>query len=136
MRLAALLPDRVLGVVSIAALAPFDAEHLDWFGGMADSNVQEIRAAAAGRASLEAYESAGLTPDMRFTAEDMATLNGEWSWIFEVGAEAHGPGAVIQDYLSFVSPRGCNLTDIVAPTLLLHGIPGFGRERTRHPRGQ
>ena len=33
----ALLPDRVLGVVSMAGLAPFDADGLDWFAGMAVS---------------------------------------------------------------------------------------------------
>ncbi len=32
---AALLPERVLGVVSVAGLAPFGAEGLDWFAGMA-----------------------------------------------------------------------------------------------------
>ena len=72
----ALLPERVLGVVSVAAQAPFDAGELDWFGGMAASNVQEMRAAAAGRAELEAYESSEVLTDLEFTADDMATLNG------------------------------------------------------------
>ena len=121
----ALLPERVLGVVSVAAQAPFDAGELDWFGGMAASNVQEMRAAAAGRAELEAYESSEVLTDLEFTADDMATLNGDWAWIFEVGAEAHGPGGLIEDLLAFVKPWGCDLADIAAPTLLLHG----GRDR-------
>jgi pimeloyl-ACP methyl ester carboxylesterase len=41
-------PDRVLGVVSVASLAPYDAEGLDWFAGMADSGVASLQAAAAG----------------------------------------------------------------------------------------
>jgi len=45
----ALLPERVLGVVSIAGLAQFGAEGLDWFAGMADSGVAILRAAAKGR---------------------------------------------------------------------------------------
>ena len=44
----ALLADRVIGVVSTAGLAPFDAEGLDWFAGMAASGVASLRAAAAG----------------------------------------------------------------------------------------
>ena len=40
----ALLPDRVLGVVSMAGLAPFDAGGLDWFAGMAASGVDSLRA--------------------------------------------------------------------------------------------
>ena len=48
----ALLPERVLGVVSVAGLAPFDAEGLDWFAGMAASGVASLRTAAEGRAEL------------------------------------------------------------------------------------
>ena len=51
-----LLPERVLGVVSMAGLAPFGAEGLDWFAGMAASGVASLRAAAAGRASKQQYE--------------------------------------------------------------------------------
>jgi hypothetical protein len=43
---------------------------------------------------VEAYES-GVVPDVEFTADDMATLNRNWSWIFEVGAGAHGPGGLV-----------------------------------------
>ena len=50
----ALLPERVLGVVSVAGLAPFGAEGLDWFAGMATSGAAELRAATEGRAALEA----------------------------------------------------------------------------------
>src|SRR4028118_873688 len=42
------LPERVLGVVSVAGLAPFDAEGLDWFAGMAVSGEASLRAAAEG----------------------------------------------------------------------------------------
>lgn len=50
----ALLPDRVVGVVCVAGLAPFHAEGLDWFAGMAAAGAAELRAAARGRAALEA----------------------------------------------------------------------------------
>jgi pimeloyl-ACP methyl ester carboxylesterase len=55
----ALLPDRVLGVVSVAGLAPFDAEGLGWFAGMAASGVASLRAAAEGREAKERYEASG-----------------------------------------------------------------------------
>src|SRR5215210_3106271 len=48
---AALLPERVLGVVSVAGMAPFGAEGLDFFAGMSDSGVAALRAAAEGRAA-------------------------------------------------------------------------------------
>ena len=53
----ALLPERVIAVVSVSASAPFDAEGLDWFAGWSPSGVAEQRAALAGRAALQAYLS-------------------------------------------------------------------------------
>src|SRR5829696_629193 len=49
---AALLQERVLGVVVVAGMAPFDAEELDWFDGFGPA---DLRAAAAGRAALEKH---------------------------------------------------------------------------------
>lgn len=42
----ALLPEHVLGVVSVAGLAPLGASGLYWFAGMTDSMVASLRAAA------------------------------------------------------------------------------------------
>jgi pimeloyl-ACP methyl ester carboxylesterase len=42
---AARLPDRVTGAAALVGLAPRSAEGLDWFAGMADSNIREHRAA-------------------------------------------------------------------------------------------
>src|SRR5947207_11610395 len=52
----ALLPERVVGVVCVAGLAPFRADRhdgLDWFAGMHASGAAELHAAAEGRAALE-----------------------------------------------------------------------------------
>ncbi len=82
---AALLPERVLGVVSMSGMAPFGAEGLDWFAGMAVSCAAELRAAAEGRAALEDYmESTEFDPEM-FTPADHAALSGAWSWLNGVG---------------------------------------------------
>ena len=74
----ALLPERVLGVVVVAGLAPFGAEGLDWFEGFGPAGVAELRAAAAGRAALEKH-LAQSDDEPEFTPEDEAALAGEWS---------------------------------------------------------
>jgi pimeloyl-ACP methyl ester carboxylesterase len=120
---AALLPDRVLGVVSVAGLAPFDADGLDWFGGMSTSGVASLRAARAGRAAKAGYEAtAEYDPEM-FTPADHDALAGSWSWLDSVVAPAlrGGPGGLIDDDMAYVAPWGADPRRIVAPTLLLHG---------------
>jgi pimeloyl-ACP methyl ester carboxylesterase len=123
----ALLSDRVLAVVSMAGLAPFGAEGLDWFDGMAESGVDSLRAAAAGRAAKESYEASGVEYDPEFTPADRAALSGTWSWLNGVvgPAMAHGPGGLIDDDLAYVAPWGADPREVKAPTLLLHG----GRDR-------
>src|SRR5829696_1835953 len=96
---AALLPERVLGVVSVAGMAPFSAEGLDWFEGFGPGGAASLRAAAAGRAALEEY-LAESDDDPDFTPEDEAALAGVGAWGFDPA-------------------------DVVAPVLFLHG----GRDR-------
>jgi pimeloyl-ACP methyl ester carboxylesterase len=125
---AALLPERVLGVVSVAGLVPFGAQGLDFFAAMSDSGVASLRAAAEGRAAKERYEASGAEydPEM-FTPEDHAALSGAWSWVLEVvnlAVEA-GPDGLIDDDLAYVGAWGFDPARVVAPTLFLHG----GRDR-------
>jgi pimeloyl-ACP methyl ester carboxylesterase len=49
---AALLPDRCAAAASVAGVAPFRAEGLDWLAGMGPENVEEFTAAAAGEPEL------------------------------------------------------------------------------------
>jgi pimeloyl-ACP methyl ester carboxylesterase len=119
----ALLPARVLGVVSVSGLAPFDAEGLDWFAGMTPSGEAELRAAARGRATLEDYlESAQFDPEM-FTRADHAALTGAWSWLGAIAGQAMegGIGGMVDDDLSYVAPWGFKPEQIRPPVLILHG---------------
>jgi pimeloyl-ACP methyl ester carboxylesterase len=124
---AALLPERVLGVVSVAGTAPFGAEGLDWFEGFGLGGAAELRAAAAGRAALEKHlAESDDEPD--FTPEDEAALAGEWSWfmdVFDAPALAGGTGGFVDDDLAGVGAWGFDPAEVAAPALFVHG----GRDR-------
>src|SRR5215213_5850493 len=123
---AALLQERVLGVVVVAGMAPFGAEGLDWFDGFGPAGVAELRAAAAGRAALEKH-LAQSDDEPEFTPEDDAALAGEWSWFIDVvdAALAGGMGGFIEDDLAGVDVWGFDPAEVEAPALFVHG----GRDR-------
>ena len=123
---AALLQERVLGVVVVAGMAPYRAEGLDWFEGFGPAGVAELRAAAAGRAALEKH-LAESDDEPEFTPEDEAALAGEWSWLIDVvrPAIAGGMRGFIDDDLAGVGAWGFDPADVTAPALFLHG----GRDR-------
>ena len=55
MACAALLPGRCVAAATLAGVAPYDAEGLDWTSGMADENLAEFGAAVQGTDALTAY---------------------------------------------------------------------------------
>jgi pimeloyl-ACP methyl ester carboxylesterase len=120
---AALRPERVLGAVCVAGLAPIAAEGLDWFAGMAAAGAAQLRSAVAGRAALEDYlMSTDFDPE-QFTPEDHAALAGAWSWLAGVAGKAleGGLGGMVDDELAYVATWGFDATQIGLPVLILHG---------------
>jgi pimeloyl-ACP methyl ester carboxylesterase len=117
------LPDRVVGVVGISGLAPYDADGLDWFAGMTEGDQAALRAAVAGRAAKEAYEASGAEMDLQLTPGDIEALSADWAWLANdvITAVMAGPGGSIDDDLAFVNPWGFSPADITVPLLLLHG---------------
>jgi pimeloyl-ACP methyl ester carboxylesterase len=128
---AALLPGRVTAVAAISGLAPYGAEGLDWFAGMAPSGVGSLRAATEGRAVKERYEATTTDAEPGFIPRDLAMFDGPWGWILDVvnPALAAGPAALIDDDLAYVAPWGFDPAGITVPLLIVHGgadlmVPG------------
>jgi pimeloyl-ACP methyl ester carboxylesterase len=120
---AALLTDRVLACVCVAALAPYGAEGLDWFAGMADGGVADLTAAAAGRTALEQHLDRSDFDPEQFTAADHAAISGDWAWLGGVAGKAvqGGTGGMVDDDLAYIAPWGYAPEQVVAPLLLVHG---------------
>lgn len=120
---AALQPARVAAVVTLGGLAPIDAEDLEWFEGMGPTSNAALRAAQNGIEGKRLHERESADAPIDFTARDWKALTGAWGWLGEVAAAgaASGIDALIDDDLSYVTPWGVELADIIAPVLLVNG---------------
>ena len=134
---AALLPGRVVAAASVSGPAPYDADGLDWFAGMAEENQAEYHAALAGAATYEAYVVDNVLPMLQATPEQLEEAMGglvtevdkaavtpelaDWmSRLFHRAAE-QGAVGVRDDGLAAVSPWGFELADIVVPVAIWQG---------------
>ncbi|MGH3187253.1 MAG: alpha/beta fold hydrolase [Streptosporangiaceae bacterium] len=122
---AALLPDRVIGAVSMSGRAPYPADGLDWLVGMRPGAAAELDAMLAGRdalAALIASEDDDFDPEM-FTPADHAALAGDWKWIGTVVGPAleQGTDGLVDDAVASVHPWGFDPAGITTPVLLVHG---------------
>ncbi len=138
----ALLPERVVSVVCGSGLAPFHAEGLDWYAGMAAAGAGELRAAAEGRSALEHYLASTEFDPEQFTPADHEALAGAWAWLLTVVGRAleGGSGGMVDDDLAYVSPWGFDPAQVRAPVLFLYGgqdrvVPSsHGEWLARHTR--
>jgi pimeloyl-ACP methyl ester carboxylesterase len=132
---AALGDDRLVAVASLAAVAPYEAEGLDWLDGMGEDNHVEFGKTLEGEAALRPLleevreaklDAEGLIELLRtlLGPEDLAVLTGEFAeYMLEWQTTGLEPGVEgwLDDDLAFVRPWGFELTEIECPVLLLHG---------------
>jgi pimeloyl-ACP methyl ester carboxylesterase len=134
---AALLPDRVTRAGVLVELAPWAAEGLDWFAGMAESNERLYTTAASNPEVLTAQlvqtaaqikanpasHVAALGPETPTADRRVMADAGIRTLLAQNFAEALRDSAVgwIDDALAFCAPWGFNLADIKVPVLLWHG---------------
>jgi pimeloyl-ACP methyl ester carboxylesterase len=134
---AALLPERTLACATIAGVAPWDADGLDFLDGMGPENIEEFGDALAGAAALGPYlesEARGLSA---VTAQevadalgglipevDRASLTGEFAEYMAASlhrAVSSGIWGWFDDDLAFVRDWGFDLGAIRVPVTVWQG---------------
>ncbi|MEU1486104.1 alpha/beta hydrolase [Streptomyces sp. NPDC005752] len=135
---AALMPDRVTRAAALVSLAPRDAVGLDWFEGMAESNVLAYSTAAAdpdglaqsfiSRSAEIRQNPVRLLDDLRreLTDSDRTVVNdaGIRTMLlanFREGLRTSAYGW-IDDVMAFCTPWGFDPADITCPVMLWHGV--------------
>jgi pimeloyl-ACP methyl ester carboxylesterase len=134
---AALRPDRCQAAASLAGVAPFDAEGLDFLAGMGEENVEEFSRAARSRADLEAMVEQWGGAMATVTADQVAEMLGDL--VDEVDSRAltgelaetmarmlrhalsSGIAGWVDDDLAFVKPWGFDLSAIAVPVSIWQG---------------
>ncbi|WP_112238774.1 alpha/beta fold hydrolase [Kribbella monticola] len=154
---AALLPERCRAAATVAGVAPYDADGLDWLAGMGEDNVVEFGAAANGKDALEAFlaEAGAGLKDVQaddivaafgdlLSEVDQAALRGGLADFLAASCRAavsRGYDGWRDDDLAFLSPWGIDLAGIGVPVSIWQGdqdrmVPGgHGRWLGDHVAG-
>ncbi len=134
---AALLPGRCVAAATLASVAPYGAEGLDFLAGMGEENIVEFTRATEGEDSISPLLEEWRPGMVGGTAEDLITamrtvlsevdanvVSGEAAQYFvdsndyAIGTTHHG---WLDDDLAFVEHWGFELSDISVPVLLWQG---------------
>jgi pimeloyl-ACP methyl ester carboxylesterase len=134
---AALLPDRVRAAATIAGVAPFDAQGLDWTAGMGENNQIEYPLAARDPnellrwmrpqvEALRAIEPNEIVSELRslISEVDEAEVTGPLGELMATSfrrAFRAGPWGWFDDDLGFVRPWGFELSSIGVPVSVWQG---------------
>jgi pimeloyl-ACP methyl ester carboxylesterase len=134
---AALLPDLVAAAASLASLAPYPAEGLDWFAGMGQENVDDFKLmlqdpAAAwaktekdreGMLSVSAAELHTQFSTLLSPTDAAVMTGGVADYLALCVRDGLAPGAEgwAEDGLAMADPWGFSVADITVPVLLMHG---------------
>jgi pimeloyl-ACP methyl ester carboxylesterase len=134
---AALLSNRVVAAVSLAGVAPYGVDGLDWMAGMGQDNVEEFGAALAGEQPLHGYlagqreELLASTPATMHEAMaslvppvDQAVLTGELSEFMHAWMTSglrDGYDGWLDDDLAFTTDWGFEPADIRVPVRVVQG---------------
>ena len=134
---AASLRDRAICVAALSSLAPYDAAGLDWFGGMAESNVEAFQNAECNLGALitALNQHAGqvrnnsqglldaLWPELVGADKQVIGDMGLRRLIAQTHTEAlrESVDGWIDDVIALSSPWKFEISDISVPVLLWHG---------------
>jgi pimeloyl-ACP methyl ester carboxylesterase len=143
------LRDRVVCTAALSSLAPYDAHGngLDWFAGMADSNIEAYRNAtsfhkmADSESGLQSLIATFNEHARQVRNNSQGLLNTLWPELVEsdrriigdvalrrIIARAHAEAVRdsidgwLDDVMALGSPWGFELSDITSPVLLWHGV--------------
>jgi pimeloyl-ACP methyl ester carboxylesterase len=134
---AALAPDRCRAAATLAGVAPYDAEGLDWLAGMGPENVEDFGMAVQGPEVYEAFLEKTIPPLFEATPDqlvesfgglvtpvDAAFITGDFAdYLSRVFGRAGAQGVigVRDDALAIVAPWGFGLDDLTVPVAVWQG---------------
>lgn len=134
---AALMPRRVVAAASVAGVAPYPAEGLDWMGEMGAENQAEFGAALHGADELKTFLEQATSWVATATADDVATgfgdlvsevdigsLTGDFADWIALGLResvSNGIWGWFDDDLAFLKPWGFEIEAIDRPVAIWQG---------------
>jgi pimeloyl-ACP methyl ester carboxylesterase len=134
---AALCGDRLAAAASLAAVAPYESDGLDWLAGMGEANIEEFGAVLEGEPALRRVLEREAGELRRAQASDIvalfetllgpadrAVLSDEFAnELLQSGNHGltEGVDGWLDDDFAFLRPWGFDVAAIDRPVLLLHG---------------